>query len=75
MGYSERYELWQERLDEGTESRFKPDMLFESREAASSATGLQSAESLLWPVPQTQLRNYFTNIPELACPYGSVEIC
>lgn len=75
MGYSERYELWQECLDEGTESTFKPDMLFESHKAASSATGLQSAESLLWPVPQMQLRNYFTNIPELAFPYGSVEIC
>lgn len=67
MGYAERSELWQEDWDKGTESRFKPDMLFESQEAASSATGLQSAESLLWPVPEMQLMNYFSNIPKLAC--------
>lgn len=64
-----RYELWQEHLDEGTESRFKPDMLFES----CKATGLQSAESLLWPVPQMQLRSYSSNISKLACPYGCKE--
>lgn len=62
----QRYELWQEHLDVGTESRFKLDMLFESCEA----TGLQSAESLLWLVPQVQLRNLLSNICRLACSYG-----
>lgn len=70
----QRYELWQEHLDGGTESRFKPDKLFESYKAASSATGLQAAESLLCPVPQMQLRNYLSNISKVACPYGSKEI-
>lgn len=65
----QRDELWQEHLDEGTESRFKPGMLFES----CKATGLQSAENLLWPVPQVQLRNYSSNISKLACPYGCKE--
>lgn len=70
----QRYELWQEHLDGGTESRFKPDKLFESCRAASSATSLQPAESLLWPVPQMQLRNYLSNISKLACPCASKEI-
>lgn len=70
----QRYELWQEHLDGGTESRFKPDKLFESHKAASSATGLKAAESLLCPAPQMQLRNYLSNISKVACPYGSKEI-
>lgn len=67
----DRSELWQKDLDKGTESRFKADMLSESQEAASSAIGLQPAESLLWPVPEMQLRNYFSNIPKFAHPCGS----
>lgn len=70
----QRYELWQEHLDGGTESRFKPDKLFESCKAASSATGLQPEESLLWPVPQMQLGNYLFNISKLACLCASKEI-
>lgn len=73
MGYDERFELWQEHLDKGTESRFKPDMCFVSQEAASSATGLQLAQSLLWSVSELQLMNYFTGIPKLACPHASKE--
>lgn len=47
--------------------------LFESQEATSSAIGLQSAAGLLWPVPETQLRSYLSNIPKLTCPNQSKE--
>lgn len=69
--YVERAKLWQEDLGDGTESRFKLDMLFESQQATSSATGLQSAELLLWHVPEMQQRNYFCNIP---CGHASKEV-
>lgn len=29
--------------------------------------------SLLWPVPEMQMRNYLSNISKLACPYASKE--
>lgn len=58
VGYAERAVLWQEVLGDGTEFKFKEDILFKSQEATFSATNLQSAVC-----SEMQQRDYFCNVP------------